>query len=423
MAEPEEDSFVFPPIPTSSISSFQDWITTRKISWKRKRNQLAIDPTSAPDSFVFPPIPTSSILSFQDWITTRKRSWRTDYLPKIKDAIEARNIHYFNNHFAFQFPDIPKEEKNTNTVTVIPESNPKAIFKARVNNAVMTLPLAPPEDDRTFCQVGGKLPVTDELYDEFTVTGHGICHIFKEENWDGCIDVGKYYPHDFTPEIAADFAGGICEHGLIPLQSKKKNLGGHAKAYGWMMGLHGAPWGMGHMIKNHGVRDDEKLVCVAILAGDARLSQYTQYYIKDSVYCDAVHPVVASTPGRVYPKDTVEFYPNNIPDFLAKAKAHPSIVPLLTKEEKLERSRAYQRSYNQSDANRCSFSDKHCNKQQQQGCNKMCREHYRQWWNFILTTFEANQCSFSNEHCNKQQQQGCNKMCREHYTIFKVENN
>ena len=208
MAEPEEVSFVFPPIPTSSISSFQDWITTRKISWKRKRNQLAIDPTSAPDSFVFPPIPTSSILSFQDWITTRKRSWRTDYLPKIKDAIEARNIHYFNNHFAFQFPDIPKEEKNTNTVTVIPESNPKAIFKARVNNAVMTLPLAPPEDDCTFCQVGGKLPVTDELYDGFTVTGHGICHIFKEENWDGCIGVGKYYPHDFTPEIAADFAGG-----------------------------------------------------------------------------------------------------------------------------------------------------------------------------------------------------------------------
>ena len=49
-----------------------------------------------------------------------------------------------------------------------------------------------------------------------------------------------------------------------------------------MVGLHGADWGIGHVIKNHGVRDDEKLVCVAILAGDPRLSQYTQYYIKDS---------------------------------------------------------------------------------------------------------------------------------------------
>ena len=66
----------------------------------------------------------------------------------------------------------------------------------------------------------------------------------------------------------------------------------------------------------------------------------------------------------MYPKDTVEFYPNNIPDFLAKAKAHPSVVPLqvLTREEKLERRQAYnrehrehklayQRVYNQSEAN------------------------------------------------------------------------
>ena len=140
----------------------------------------------------------------------RERRWKKnkEKMTAEKDAIEASNIHYFNDYFASSFPDIPKEKKNHTTVTVIPESEPEAIFKASVNNATMTLPLAPPEDDRTFCQVGGKLPVTDELYDGFTVTGHGICHIFKEENWDGCIGVGKYYPHDFTPEIAADFAGG-----------------------------------------------------------------------------------------------------------------------------------------------------------------------------------------------------------------------
>ena len=104
---------------------------------------------------------------------------------------------------------------------MIPESDPEAIFKACVNNAAMTLHLAPPEDDRTFYQVGGKLPVTDEMYDGFTVTGQGICHIFKKKNWDGCIDVGDYYPHgiEYLPD---NLAGGICEHGLIPLQSKRK---------------------------------------------------------------------------------------------------------------------------------------------------------------------------------------------------------
>ena len=192
------------------------------------------------------------------------------------------------------------------------------------------------------------------------------------------------------------------------------------------MGLHGAPWDMGHVIKNHGVRDDEKLVCVAILAGDARLSQYTQYYIKDSVYCDAVHPVVASTPVRVYPKDTVEFYPNNIPDFLAKAKAHPSIVPLLTKEEKLERSRAYQRSYHEanrerervyhqsyskSEANRCTFSQEYCNKRKQSRCNGMCIEHYRQssQTKWPKTEVEASARRFDWGKCSKCSMMGsCN---------------
>ena len=325
------------------------------------------------DSFVFPPIPTRSILEFQSWITTRKRSWRTDYFPNIKDAIEARNIHYFNDHFASQFSDIPKEEKNHNTVTVIPESDPAAIIKASVNNATMTLPLAPPKDDCTFCQVGGKLPVTDELYDGFTVTGQGICHIFKKKSWNNAINEEEYYPHNY-----GNLAGGICEHGLIPLQPRTKNFGGHAKAYGWMVGLHGADWGIGHVIKNHGVRDDEKLVCVAIMAGDDRLSQYTQYYIKGSPYCKALHPVVASTPVRVYPKDTVEFYPNNIPDFLANAKPHPSVVPLLTEELKRERKLAYGRNYYQSEANRYTFSNEHCNKRKRWRCNGMCREHYRQ---------------------------------------------
>ena len=66
-------------------------------------------------------------------------------------------------------------------------------------------------------------------------------------------------------------------------------------------------WCIGHVIENQGVRDNKKLVCVVILAGNPQLSQYTRYKIKNSPYCDGVHPAVASTPVRVYPKDTVGF--------------------------------------------------------------------------------------------------------------------
>ena len=103
--------------------------------------------------------------------------------------------------------------------------------------------------------------------------------------------------------------------------------------------------------ENQGVGENEKLVYVAILAGDPRLSQYKQYKIKNSPYCDAMHLVVASTPVKVYPKDTVEFYPDSIPNFLAHAPPHPNVVPLLTAEQTREHKQALlDQSYNQSKA-------------------------------------------------------------------------
>ena len=173
------------------------------------------------------------------------------------------------------------------------------------------------------------------------------------------------------------------------------------------MGLHGADWGIGHVIKNQGVRDDEKLVCVAIMAGDDRLSQYTQYYIEGSAYCKAVHPVVASTPVRVYPKDTVEFYPNNIPDFLAKAKAHPSVVPLLTEEQKRERKLAYQRTYNQSDARQCTFRD--CDRQGR--FSGMCSKHHQENGGVMPKSYFC----FIDE-CKKRKITDCEGMCKSHYS-------
>ena len=41
-------------------------------------------------------------------------------------------------------------------------------------------------------------------------------------------------------------------------------------------------WCIGHVIENQGVRDNKKLVCVVILAGNPQLSQYTRYKIKNT---------------------------------------------------------------------------------------------------------------------------------------------
>ena len=130
-------------------------------------------------------------------------------IPRIKRVIQATNINYFHNHFGVPFPVLSKEEKN-NIVTVIPKSHPTEIFKARVNNASMSLALDSPEHDHTFCQAGGgKLPVTDQLYEAITKTGHRIRHIFKEKSWKNAINKADYYKLDFTPEIPEDLAGGI----------------------------------------------------------------------------------------------------------------------------------------------------------------------------------------------------------------------
>ena len=52
-------------------------------------------------------------------------------------------------------------------------------------------------------------------------------------------------------------------------------MGGNSKAYQWMADPHAALWCIGHVIENQAVHDNKKLVCVAILAVDSRLSQYT----------------------------------------------------------------------------------------------------------------------------------------------------
>jgi hypothetical protein len=74
----------------------------------------------------------------------------------------------------------------------------------------------------------------------------------------------------------------------------KEKKGGNAKAYSWMGGLRAAPWSISHVIRNQqDVSKNKKLVCIAIFVDDPRLSQYCQYVIYGSAYCNAVHPVVS----------------------------------------------------------------------------------------------------------------------------------
>ena len=106
-----------------------------------------------------------------------------------------------------------------------------------------------------------------------------------------------------------------------------------------MGGAHALCWMAGYVIKNHPelLQGDNKLVCIVIPSGDPRLDLFHQFGAPGR-YKDYVNPVKSPFIVPVFAKDTVEFPANLIPHFLANAPEHPtSVVPLLTKEEKLER--------------------------------------------------------------------------------------
>ena len=60
--------------------------------------------------------------------------------------------------------------------------------------------------------------------------------LFPADNSDGCIDVKKYHTHGIEGlgSLPENLEGGICLHGLCPLQSSKKKLEKNAKAGVWM---------------------------------------------------------------------------------------------------------------------------------------------------------------------------------------------
>ena len=89
-----------------------------------------------------------------------------------------------------------------------------------------------------------------------------------------------------------------------------------------------------------------------------------------------------------------------------------SVVPLLTEEEKLERSRAYQQSHAQSKARQCSFSD--C--ERQGNFNGMCAKHHKE----KRGEMPKRTLCFIVE-CEKHYATDCLGMCHSHYTNWCTE--
>ena len=150
----------------------------------------------------------------------------------LEEQQMQKNKKFFVNHYAVKFK--PKKEIKNNTVTVILESHPLAIKKASVNNATTSLTVAPPEDDHNFRQVGGTLPVTEEVHQAAT-TGHGIGLVTTWWNYYHGINPAKFHPRGkVSSHLPPNLAGGIHKWGLVPLQSILKES---KKANVWMGGL------------------------------------------------------------------------------------------------------------------------------------------------------------------------------------------
>ena len=205
-----------------------------------------------------------------------------------------------------------------------------------------------------------------------------------------------------------------------------------------MGGLHALCWMIAYVIENRPEllqESDNKLVCIVIPSGDRRLDLFHQFGAPGR-YKDYVKPVKSPFIVPVFAKDTAVFPVNLIPHFLANAPHHPTVVLLLTEEQKRERRLAYQQSersrawreqnreplrvyansYNQSEANHCTFRD--CERQRR--FSGMCRKHHQETGGVMP---KSSFCFI--DECEKQQQKhkqlGCLGMCSSHSTDWCTE--
>ena len=148
--------------------------------------------------------------------------------PKIRNVLRIILVSHLLLHL----------KKRRTIVTVIPESDPKAIVVASANNVSIPLTLASADHDCNFCQIVGTSPVIEQfnLRSIFNNRARNMCPIQEVRRVGLMVSTYQdYHEHDF-PDLPRNLEGGISLYGLVPLQSiflKKRRVEMQRHIIGW----------------------------------------------------------------------------------------------------------------------------------------------------------------------------------------------
>ena len=196
---------------------------------------------------------------------------------------------------------------------MIVQSDPIKIAEALLKKAYHTVKFASPNNNQVYLEADRKIGKTPEFWNKI-LTGKTMCCLFPADNWHGSIVVEDYHAHDFKDLLPDNLAGGICDHGLVPLQSIKKKLGGNERqGLGWLLWCVtslGWPVIMSVLIYKSPqvLKSKNRVIAVFLLPGDPRLEHFDLFLISHSPYCCAIHPVRSLERIPVVgSSDTIEF--------------------------------------------------------------------------------------------------------------------
>ena len=246
----------------------------------------------------------------------------------------------------------PKPEDEEDTEDMIVESDPIKRAEALLKKAFHTVKFASPTNNQVDLEADGETEKTPEFWDK--ISDGAMCRttLFPADNWHGSIDQGEYHWHDYGIEgIPDNIAGGICEHGLMPLQSIKKPLGGNAKKAVWMAPVCNLAWMAGHVGGHKSkplLKSKNRVIPVFLFPGDPRLKDFRLFWAPGA-YVRAIHPARTLVRIPVQSSDTIEFDLDVIPYQFKYLPRHYDMVELMTPEQKRARILAKRKKYRKRD--------------------------------------------------------------------------
>ena len=293
----------------------------------------------------------------------------------------------------------PKPEDDEDIVAMLVESDPIKRVEAILNKEYHTVTFASPNNNQVYLQADRKTEITTEFWNK--ISDGAMCVLFPAYNWDGCINVGDYYPHDYKNEGVPDnLLDGICKHRLVPLQSIKKKLGGNAKKAVWMAPVYNLAWMAGHVGAHKSkplLKSKNRVVAVLLFPGDPWLKLLTLFWALGA-YVRAIHPAQAFERIPVQSSNTIEFDINAIPYKFKHLPRHYDMVEVMTPKEKLESCRKYyaencdrilaRRKQEELEASFAKFSQKKVFRESLQ-CG--CGEQYERYTDYLK---HINQCKY-----------------------------